>query len=272
MAAASLLRRNETPDKSEIRDALGGVLCRCTGYSKIVDAVMGVISPRENCLEDPGIGEAVGARAPKTDGVAKVDGSEIFGADHAPEGALWLRAVRSPHAAATFILGSLDSLHAKWPGLVKVLTAADVTGNNGFGIYPDIKDQPVLADGEVRFRGEAVVALVGDYGAVHGIHDEAVPITYEPRIPVRGMEAALDSNAAQIHQAYPGNILANGLVKKGDAEAALAASDVIVEGAFETGFVEHAYIEPEAGWAQRLGDRLEVASSTQSPTSLPPSS
>ena len=265
MAAASLLRRNETPNEIEVRDALGGVLCRCTGYSKIAEAVMGVVSPDGIRLDNPGIGDAVGARAPKTDGIAKIIGSEIFGADRAPEGALWLRAVRSPHASATFTLGSFNSLHAKWPGLVKVLTAADVTGNNGFGIYPDIKDQPVLADGEVRFRGEAVVALVGDYGAVRGIRDEAVPITYEPHKPISGMEAALDSNAAQVHQAYPGNILASGLVKKGDAEAALAASDVVVEGTFETGFVEHAYIEPEAGWARRVGDRLEVASSTQSP-------
>ncbi|MCH8110398.1 MAG: xanthine dehydrogenase family protein, partial [Proteobacteria bacterium] len=177
----------------------------------------------------------------------------------------WLRAVRSPHASATFALGSFDNLHAKWPGLVNVLTAADVTGNNGFGIYPDIKDQPVLADGEVRFRGEAIVALVGDYQSVHGIRDEDVPITYEPRAPVVGLNAALGDGARQLHQTYPGNILAHGSVKKGDAAAALAASDVVVEGAFETGFVEHAYIEPEAGWARRIGDRIEVACSTQSP-------
>ncbi|MCH8181908.1 MAG: molybdopterin-dependent oxidoreductase [Proteobacteria bacterium] len=265
MAAASLLRRNEAPDEGEIRDALGGVLCRCTGYSKIVEAVMGVVSPGGNLLKDPGVGEAVGARVPKTDGLALLDGGAIFGADRAPEDALWLRAVRSPHASATFTLGPFDNLHAKWPGLVKVLTAADVTGNNGFGIYPDIKDQPVLAVGEVRFRGEAVVALVGDYGAVHGIRDEDVPIAYEPRVPVVGLDAALGAGARQLHQAYPGNILAHGLVKKGDAAAALAASDIVVEGAFETGFVEHAYIEPEAGWARRRGGRIEVASSTQSP-------
>ncbi len=265
MAAASLLRHNDAPDEGEIRDALGGVLCRCTGYSKIVEAVKSVVTSNGMSLGDPGVGAAVGARVPKTDGLALVDGSQIFGADRAPEDALWLRAVRSPHASATFTLGSFDDLHARWPGLVKVLCAADVPGNNGFGIYPEIKDQPVLAAGEVRFRGEAVVALVGDYGAVHGIRDEDVPVTYAPREPVSGLDAALDADSRQLYQDYPGNILAHGLVQKGDAEAALAASDVVVEGSFETGFVEHAYIEPEAGWARRAGDRLEVAASTQAP-------
>ncbi len=265
MAAASLLRRNEAPDESEIHDALAGVLCRCTGYIKIVEAVKSVVSPGGDTLDDPGIGEAVGARVAKTDGVAKVDGSEIFAADHAGADALWLRAVRSPHASATFTLGSFDGLHAKYPGLVKVLTAADVPGNNGYGVYADVKDQPVLADGVVRFRGEAVVALVGDDAAVHGIGDEEVPVAYAPHEPVSGLDAALGSGAHQIHQDYPGNILAHGVVRKGDAAAALAASDVLVEGHFETGFVEHAYIEPEAGWARRVGDRLEVAATTQSP-------
>ena len=55
MAAASLLRRNETPDEGEIRDALGGVLCRCTGYSKIVEAVRSVLAPDGMPLDEPGV-------------------------------------------------------------------------------------------------------------------------------------------------------------------------------------------------------------------------
>ena len=86
---------------------------------------MSVITPGNVSMEHPGVGEAVGAPVPKTDGLAKLDGSEIFGADRAPEDALWLRVVRSPHASATFTLGSLDNVHGNWPGLVKVLTAAD---------------------------------------------------------------------------------------------------------------------------------------------------
>ena len=137
------------------------MLCRCTGYRKIVEAVADAIDPDASSapalIDNPTVGEAVGAPVAKTDGRLKVDGSEVFGADAVPEDALWVRAVRSPHWSADFTLGSFAALRDAHPGLVKVLTAADVPGNNGFGVYPDVKDQPALADGEVRFRGEAVV-------------------------------------------------------------------------------------------------------------------
>jgi CO/xanthine dehydrogenase Mo-binding subunit len=63
----------------------------------------------------------------------------------------------------------------------------------------------------------------------------------------------------------PGNVLLDGQVKKGDATAAFAACTAIAEASFESGFVEHAYIEPEAGWAERVGDRLEIHVTTQTP-------
>ena len=265
MAAEDLFRRNPKPSEPEILDAVGGVLCRCTGYRKIVDALKHMVEPNGVALDDPGAGKAVGARVPKTDGIERVDGVAKYGADEAPADALWVRAVRSPHASATFTLGSFDDLHEKWPGLVRVLTAADVTGNNGFGTYPDVKDQPVFAVDEVKFRGEAVVALVGDHESVYGIHDDDVAINYEVREPILGFDTALAEGAHQIHADKPGNILGHGYVEKGDVDAALAASDVVVEDSFQTGFVEHAYIEPEAGWARRVGDRLEITVTTQSP-------
>ena len=136
-------------------DALGGVLCRCTGYRKIIDAILNMGSLAGAEIIDPPPGEAVGARAAKTDGRQKIDGSELFGADQAPADALWLRTIRSPYWNANFEIGDLSDLYEKHAGLVAVLTEADVPGSNGFGVYPEVKDQPVLAKGEVRFRGEA---------------------------------------------------------------------------------------------------------------------
>ena len=265
IAAADLLRRNPNPDDEAIRDALGGVLCRCTGYAKIVEAVLDAAGPKAKPFEAPAIGAAVGARIPKIDGIEHVVGRAVFGADRAPDGALWLRAVRSPHWSATFTFGSFETLQAKHPGLVKVLTSADVPGNNGFGIYPDVKDQPALAEAEVRFRGEAVAALVGDWETVHAIRDEDLPIAYRPREAVFGLDRALATGAPSVHSHKPDNVLTRGRIAKGDAEAALAASHVTAEGTFETGFVEHAYIEPEAGWARRVGDRIEIGVTTQTP-------
>ncbi len=263
MAASDLLARETRPSEAMVLDALGGVLCRCTGYRKIVEAVLDVAGT--DAAPIPDSGAAVGARIAKLDGIAKLTGAERYGADAAPADALWLRAVRSPHASATFTIGDLAPLRAKYPGLVKILTAADIPGANSFGIYPDIKDQPVLAAGFVRFRGEAVLALVGDAATIETLTDGEIPIAWQVREPVIGIEAALAPGAPALHEAHQDNILITGRVRSGDVEAALAGSAAVVGGDFTTGFVEHAYIEPEAGYARRVGDRIEIFACTQTP-------
>ena len=106
MAAAELLRVNPAPAEQEVLDALGGVLCRCTGYRKIVDAVLAVATDDIDAPQ-PSAGAAVGSRIAKLDGAEKVSGTELYGADRYPPGSLWLRVVRSPHARAEFRIGDL---------------------------------------------------------------------------------------------------------------------------------------------------------------------
>src|SRR5690606_10519081 len=79
------------------------------------------------------------------------------------------------------------------------------------------------------------------------------------------IDAAIAEDAPLVHATRAGNILVGGRVVRGDVEAALAEADVVVDGEFETGFVEHAYIEPEAGFARRVGERIEVQACTQAP-------
>jgi aldehyde oxidoreductase len=164
MSAESLLRANPTPNEAEVRDALAGVLCRCTGYTKIVEAVLAVVAGDVSDAPVAPAGSAVGSRAARLDAPAKVLGEERFGADQWPggrESVLAMRVVRSPHAHASFEIGDLDAFRRRWPGIVDVITAADVP-NNAFAIFADLRDQPVLAEGVARFRGEAVLAIVGD--------------------------------------------------------------------------------------------------------------
>ncbi len=259
MAAQDLLACTAEPTRAEVEDALGGVLCRCTGYSKIVDAVMATARPAK--LATAPTGAAVGLRLPRVDGEAKVTGRDLFGADAVPADALWIRVVRSPHARATFTLGDLGPLRQR---LAAVLTAADVPFN-GYGIYPEIKDQPVLADGVVRYRGEAVVALVGARDEVLAIEDEDVPIIWTPELPLFGVDAATAPGAPLVQADKPKNLLLDGGVTHGDAAGVFARCAAVAEGTFATAFVEHAYIEPEAGWARRVGDRIEIHASTQTP-------
>ena len=265
VAAVALLEREAKPTRALIKDALGGVLCRCTGYGKIIEAVEDAARGSIHAEAMPEPGHAVGARIARLDGEAKVAGTEAYGADSIPPDALWVRAIRAAHHRAGFRFGDIEGFIATHPGIVRVLTAKDIPGRNIFGVIPPFADQPVFAENETRFRGEAIAAVVGERQAIDGLDLSTFPVTWEERSPVLTIAAALDPAAPQLQEKRPGNILVRGHVETGDVQAALASGAVTVEGSFETAFVEHAYIEPEAGWARRVGDRIEITASTQAP-------
>ena len=282
MSAESLLRHNAHPTEAEVLDALGGVLCRCTGYRKIVEAVLAVAAGHVAPVEAPPAGRAVGARLARLDAPSKVRGNERFGADewpHAAQGGLAMRVLRSPHPHARFVVGDLGELKARWPGLVDVVTARDVP-NNAFAIFANLRDQPVLADGVVRFRGEAVLALVGDAQTVQAINDRDVPIQWTVLDAFADSPDALAGAATgqPVHARYPDNVLCRGRVVRGAPEQALAQSARVASSSFETVYVEHAYIEPEAGYAEVVHEaprgsapatppvkRLRIFACTQTP-------
>jgi aldehyde oxidoreductase len=265
VSAAALLDRVEEPSEAEICDALGGVLCRCTGYRKIVNAVRDAAQKRGFASERIEPGAAVGARVRRLDGEAKIGGRDLFGADAIPADALLCRVIRSPHHRAKFAFGDIGGFVAGHPGIARVFTAADVPGRNCFGVIAPFADQPVFASEETRFRGEAVAAIVGESEAIAALDLALFPIDWEALAPLLSVDAALADSAPLIHAGRAQNVLVGGRVVRGDIDAALASADFVVEGAFETGFVEHAYIEPEAGFARRVGDRMEVTACTQSP-------
>ncbi|KAA5604630.1 molybdopterin-dependent oxidoreductase [Roseospira marina] len=267
MAATALLRRTPHPSEGQVIRALGGVLCRCTGYRKIIAAVMHANDPVPDALEPPA-GVAVGTRVDRLDGPPKVRGTDRFGADAWPDDALRVRVVRSPHARARFTVGDLDAFVAGHPGLVRVLTAADVPGRNRFGVIPPLADQPVFAEEEARYRGDAVAAVVGEDAVVRALDLAALPIDWEPLAPLTSPAAARAEGSPLLHAGRPGNVLARGLVETGSVLAALFEPDpdiVRVAGHATTPFVEHAPIEPEAGYARRVGDGIEIVACTQAP-------
>src|SRR5579863_4838125 len=107
VAATALLDKNHIPSETEVLDAIGGVLCRCTGYRKIISAILGAGSEIA-VAASPEAGSAVGQRLVRLDGKSKVEGTEVFGADETPAGALGLRVIRSPYHRAQFQFGDLD--------------------------------------------------------------------------------------------------------------------------------------------------------------------
>lgn len=258
--ALSLLRENPKPTEAEAMDTLGGVLCRCTGYRKIIAAVCDLDG--EDRETDGGVGDS----PVRVDGVSKVTGAEVFGDDGAPADALLLRLVRSPFPRARFALGDLNAFLAANPGIHLIQTADDVSGAKTFGVIPGFEDQPVFAEGESRFRGEAVAAVIGEPDVVSALTlPDDFPVTWEELPAVQTIAPAKADDAPQLHADRAGNVMCEGFVRHGDASKALKEADIVVEGRFTTGFVEHAYIEPEAGFARRVGDRVEVHAATQAP-------
>jgi CO/xanthine dehydrogenase Mo-binding subunit/aerobic-type carbon monoxide dehydrogenase small subunit (CoxS/CutS family) len=261
MAAAALLAEDPHPAPDDVREALGGVLCRCTGYARIVAAVCDAFGP-DDPPPAPGAGAAVGAAVRRLDGAPKADGTDLFGADHWRPGGVVLRAVRSPHHAADFRIGDLAAWAAAQGNVADVFTAADIPGENRFGCIPAFADQPALAEGAVRFRGEAVaIVAFEDDGSPQDL--TGFPVEWAPRDPL--LDPAAAEGAALLHPTRPGNLLTEGRLRHGDASAALAGSAHVVEGAVETAFVEHAYIEPEAGAAWMEGGTLVIRACTQAP-------
>ena len=264
IAAEALLRKAPAPNRTQVEEALSGVLCRCTGYAKIVSAVLSV-AEEDRAGPDGG----VGARIERIDGLPKVLGRENFGADGWPAGTLAVRLVRSPYHHAGFVLGNVAAWKAAHPGIVAVLSANDVPGRNLHGVIPPLADQPVFAEAVVRFRGEVVAAVVGPRDQIEAMDLADFPVIWDERPAVLTTDAALAPDAPQLHEGRAGNILVRGFVRKGAPEAALERAAKVVEGQFSTGFIEHAYIEPEAGFARRLpgpdGDRIEIWGCTQAP-------
>jgi len=264
MAAMEVLRATPQPDEATVKDALGGVLCRCTGYSRIITAVMQA-NNASDALPVPAAGASVGTSIRRLDGRAKVNGTEIFGADHVPEGALLVRAIRSPHYHAAFTLGDTAAWGRKHAGLHCVITASDIRGENCFGVIPPLADQPALAETHVRFSGEPVALVVGDPATIDAMDLSDFPVHWTPMPHSLTQSEGMAQGAPQVHPHRPDNTLIRGHVTCGDPDAELERSAHVASGLFETSYVEHAYIEPEAGVGWLDGDVVCIQACTQAP-------
>ena len=252
MAATSTLRRHPTANRDEIKEGLGGNICRCTGYQKILDAVelardvQNGVTPHSALDEDAAIDTFIGQRTRRLDSPAKVTGAIKYAADMFMPNMLHMQVLRSPHPHARIV--RIDSQAASAiPGVECVLTCDDVPGVDNFGVF--IEDQPTLARGVVRYVGEAVVAVAAQTLDIARAAVAAIHVEYEELPSLFNPHQAMQDGAVQLHDFAAKNICKHTRIRKGDVDAALASADVIVEQTYDTPAIEHAYLEPEAGLA-----------------------
>ncbi|MDH5528794.1 MAG: molybdopterin-dependent oxidoreductase [Paracoccaceae bacterium] len=252
MAATSALRENPAADIEEIKERLGGNICRCTGYTKIFEAVemaRSVIAGDlpETVLEEDKVGDSyIGANVRRLDAPAKVSGRLKYAADMKLPDMLQMQVLRSPHAHARIL--SIDTSEAEaMDGVACVITSDDVPGTDGFGVF--VHDQPIMARGKVRHVGEAVAAVAAEDLVTARRALSKIKVEYEELPGLFDPEDALKPGAPVIHDYAPGNVVKHIPVRKGDIDAGFAAADIVLEDDFSTQQVEHAYLEPEAGIA-----------------------
>lgn len=288
LSAKALLDRTSSPSREEIVTALNRNFCRCTGYVKLIEAVelAGTYLAEESqgragsqaaggtgestgqALESPvvsdaaraaGARRAVGVGFPGREAMQKASGVARFAADLTRPGMLHAAVVRSPHAHAR-INGVSKNEALAVPGVDSVLTADDVPGRNAVAIFRP--DQPILAEGKVRYPGEPVALVLADTVSAARAGRDAVGVEYEPLPSVLDPEEARSTWAPRIHEDVKNEVFSRRLAR-GDAAAALEKAEVVVEGTYYTPYNEHAYLEPEAGLAYMDDGALVVMTGTQ---------
>jgi CO/xanthine dehydrogenase Mo-binding subunit len=203
---------------------------------------------------------AIGQSVPRKDARDKVTGAALYTADLRPDDLRFGAVLRSPHHFAR--IRSIDPSGAQAaPGVIAVITAADIRGAKTFG--PIISDQPPLAAGVVRHVGEPVALVVAETRAAALDVLDRIRVDYEPLEPVLDPAAALAPGAPQLFEA--GNACAHFLVSEGDLEAAFRRSDVVLEREYSVQRVSPAYLEPETALASWEDGCLAVWTCSQEP-------
>lgn len=251
MAATATLRTNPHANAEQIKEGLGGNICRCTGYQKIIDAVelaRDVINGDrpEAALGEPIADSFIGHSTRRLDAPGKVTGAIKYAADEWRANMLHMQVLRSPHPHAR--IRAIDTSKARaLPGVEAIITCDDVPGVDNFGVF--IEDQPTLARGVVRYVGEAVAAVVAENVDIAKAAVRLITVDYEPLPGVFDPELAMQDGAPRLHDFAPNNVCKHTKIRKGDVDAALLEADLVVEQTYETAAIEHAYLEPEAGLA-----------------------
>lgn len=257
ISAKALIDTNKNPTSEDIKKALRGNICRCTGYIKIEQAVnMAAKIIREGTeVPETHFKGVMGENVHRVDALAKTLGTGKYVDDMKINGILYGSALRTKYPRA--LVKSINIEEAKKiPGVVAVLTYKDIPGNRYLGHL--VKDWPALiAEGEeTRYVGDSIALVAAENKKALKEGLEAIVVEYEERIPLSSPEMALEINAPKIHE--KGNVLFKQVLNRGNAEEVIKNSKYVVTNKYSVPFTEHAFMEPECAIGMPYGFGVKV--------------
>ena len=280
MTATALLRSNPQPTESEVIEGLSGNLCRCSGYTKVIEAIL-IAKQSEKDLAHTE--SAIGASIPRREVGDKVTGRALYTDDLYRPRMLYGAVLGSPHAHAQIKSRDISTALAE-PGVKAVITGADFPRRQG----SFVRDETPLAGDKVRYMGEPVAAVAAVDLATARRALRLIEITYEELPAVFSVDDAMAAGAPGLHEDFEvyeklnlrgaddsvarqetgrgeSNVLWRVSLGEGDVDSAWAECDVVVEGTYETHAQHHAYMEPCSALAEVDADgRLTIHSPSQS--------
>lgn len=296
LAAKALLEKNPDPSEAEVREALSGILCRCTAYVKPVEAVLraaelmraakgtaapapAYAAPKLVPVDDIPRTLVIGKSAVKLDAAKLAQGKAAFTADFAQPGTLIARVLRSPFAHARIVRINTEKAKAL-PGVAAVLTWEDLprvvysTAGQSDPI-PGPLDSFSL-DNKVRFVGDRVAFVAAESAEIADQALRLIEVEYEELPAVLDSREAMKPGAVIIHDEpeYVNfadsdpteNLAAKIRIDIGDVEKGFAEADRIFEREYVVPKVQQAHIEPHVALSYwDPDDRLVIVTSTQVP-------
>ena len=262
MQSNALINKNPTPTRNDVEKALTPNLCRCTGYKKIVDAVVDAadaIRQEEEILLPNGNGQ-IGTRLPKYQARELVLGQHEYVDDIRLKGMKHGALRFSDHPRAR-VLNINTEAAEQVPGVIRTFTAADVPGQRKQGSIR--RDWPIMiAPGETtRYIGDVLAGVVAETEDIARQAAALIAVEYEVLEPVTDVFEAMAENAPPIHE--DGNILSKTATSRGEVKEARTKSQYVAKGSFQTQRIEHGYMEPEVAIAYPQEDGIALLSQSQ---------
>ncbi len=266
ICAKALLDVNPDPSRAQAAFAIRNNYCRCTGYKKIIDAILLAAKMfRENLpIPKERTDIKVGSKVHRVDVEEKVLGTGQYVDDLDQvdlPGMIYGSAVRSKYPRARILAIHTEKAKAL-PGVVCVLTAADVPGQNKVGHLKQDWDTMIPVGGVTRYLGDAIAIVAAETKEILEQAKALVEVEYEELKPVTCPAEALAEGAPLVHST--GNILSHEHLVRGDADRVIRESKYKVTRHYETPWTEHAFLEPECAVAMPMGDGVLIYSTDQS--------